>query len=338
MRLLAPFNSSVKVINLFKKLGTEKKYQMSFFIVSMCTILCLYVGIGYVIKQETAKKFLLEENKYIVKYVEDVQLEEGQLVVKGWSFYKGSDSDNNFAEIILRNVNDEEDVVVLDTVMEMRTDVNEYFGGNENYTNSGFVAKGKDKRIQTDLKSYEILIRLQYFVSGSEYSGEKVKQERTVSTKRYIVNGKLAAMLPEEDFEPIRTKSVMLNEVFDNGKLLAYRKDADMHVYQYGKDLYWVAGEHFAFEEDGSTYIGLQVETTKPECLPTGWKKGDWTGEYLNFYFEEHEITVDEMLPYRIAVRALPSEYPVTQVGTGCLANSEWIWREFGNIDISSLQ
>lgn len=338
MKGVAPFNSLGKIVKFFKKLGVERKYQIWFFLVSMCVIFSVYAGLRHGIRMEAARNVYLEENKNIVKYIEAVRKEGEQLIVKGWSFYKGSDSENNCVEIILRNVNDKEDVIVLDTVMETRTDINEYYGGNEDYTNSGFVARGKDKKIQTEIKSYEILIRLQYFVEEMKRPGEMSKKEQTISTNRYIVDGKLTSMIPEENCEPVRTKSPLLNEVFENGKLLVYRKDADMYVYQYGKELYWIAGEKFFFEEDGRTHIGLQVETTKPECLPKGWKKGDWTGEYVHFYFEENEISADEVFPYRVAVQEIPSDYPVMCFWTGYLVNMEWVWKEFCNIDVSSLQ
>jgi len=321
-----------KVKRFFRKLNEKRAYQVVFFVVSMCVILVLYGGVSYKISYQ--KMITVTEDKNLVKYIEDVKFENEELSISGWCFYRNVDSNKSKIRVFLRNLADENDIIWLDTQRVARDDVDAYYGGTVDYSQTGFVASKNLKKRNVEMNSYEIMITFAY---DEELTGKNSKEVmKTVATNRYIHNGFLSALRLEEDVEPVRGIADEFNEILENGQLLVHRDDYGMYIYQYKGKIYWIAENKFYFEEDGTTTIQYQLDTTRFDKLPIYRTENNWFYDNLGFAFEHKEIIVSG-IPYRVAVSDIPTSYPVTGIETGYYTNSQWIWREYLNLDIRNI-
>lgn len=318
-----------KVKGFFRNFNEKRSYQIVFFVVSMCTILSLYAGVRVRIITNKAHEYTIVEDKSLIKYVEEAYVDGNALKISGWCFNKGVNSNNQEIQVFLRNLEDENDVVWMDVERVKRDDVNDYYECSYDYSQTGFEARANVRKLDLQKKNYEIFLKVSY----SREEGENTKVAKTVSSKRYVVEGALTALEPRVDKEPVRTTSIELNTIFDNGQLLLYREDFDIYVYQYEGKLYWVAGEKFFFEEDATTYIQYQLDTSRIDKLPKSRLENEWYWDNIGFNFEEYEITEKEFAPYRVAVKDIPTEYPVLCFWTGYYVNT-WVWEEYLNLDI----
>ena len=328
-----------KVKRFFRELNEKRSYQVVFFVVSMCVVLGGYVILRTVVAEGSSHRYTVVKDKNLIKYVEEVSVERDILTVSGWCFYKDVDSNKNNVQVFLKNIDDEEDTVWLDVEKVIRDDVDAYYDCAYDYSQTGFEARTKVKKLDLQEKDYEIFLKISFTkeeVERTEEGETVVEREyvKTVSAKRYISDGKLTALKPGLDKEPTRTASMEINTVFDKGQLLQHREDLDTYIYQYGKKLYWVAGKNFYFEEDGTTYIQYQLDTTQADNLPKYRIENGWGWDNLGFIFEDNEMKKEDVYPYRIAVRDLPIDYSVTCFETGYFNDAEWIWKENSNIDI----
>ncbi len=327
-----------KVKRFFRNLSEKRSYQIVFFVVSMCVIFGIYFGIR-------TRMFLIQEHEYTViddvklaKCVEDVSIEKGRIKVTGWCFYKDIDSNKNKVQVFLRNVEDKTDIVWLDVKEMVRDDINAYFDGEVDYSQCGFEASTRTNKLDIGKKTYEIFIKLTYTIDFVQQNNwiENREYIQTVSTKQYLRQGELTA-LSEENNIAVISASEELNEVINNGLLLVFREDVGMYVYQYKNKLYWVANEAFYFTENGRTYIQYHLYTNRADKLPKARLEAGYSFDNRGFYFEEHELIQEENNPYRVAVYDIPQEYPITYFSTGYYEDSEWIWRENINLNVSAL-
>lgn len=310
------------------------------FFVGMGIILGAYAWMRNIVQHGIDQRYELVEHNDLIRYVESAEVTDNELVISGWCFYTGVDTERNKVQVFLRNVEDEADTIWLDVEPVVREDVNNYYDCNVDYRYCGFRANKELKKISLEGKNFEILIKLSYEVEGIVKDGDKevATQEKcvkTVLTNRYLCDGVFTALLPED--EPIQTESALLNEIFEKGQLMLYHKDADMYVYQYGTKMYWVAGKDFYFEEDGTTYIQFQLGTTRADRLPKHRQENGWNWDNIGFVFEERELKDEVTALYRVTVCDIPTEYPITRFGTGYYTDSAWVWQVYRTPDISEL-
>ncbi len=324
--------------------GNEKKRsnlsKVIIFVTSMIPILGVYLLIGSLIQRTKDQEYIVKEHSDVIRYVESAEVIDKRLAISGWCFYPGVDSERNKIQVFLRNVEDETDTIWMDMESVIREDVNAYYDCDTDYRHSGFRASKKIKKVPLEGKTYEILIKLTYYVDKIEKYGkeEQVVQkeyEKTVLTNCYLCNGVLTALLPED--EPIQTESALLNEIFEKGRLMLYQRDADMYVYQYGTKMYWVAGKDFYLKESGKTTVQFQLNTTRSDLLPIERQENGHDWDNISFYFEMNELKDEATELYRVAVCDIPTEYPITRFWTGYYADSEWIWKVYRTPDISKL-
>lgn len=308
----------------------NQRKQIAIFILGMCVVLGSYVLLRGIVEQKVLQRYDVLEDYKLVKYVEDVKVDDENLVVSGWCFYRGVDSRECQIQVFLRNVEDKRDVIWLDVNRVERDDIDAYFDSEISYSSCGFEASIKRKKLEKKNKTYEIFVKLTY-----KEMDEFVPTRKTVSTKRYIRDGKLTVVDPKEESYSL-SASNELNEVMEKGKLLVQRSDYDICIYQYNNKLYWVAGEKYFFEEDNSTYMQYQLYTTREDKLPLQRVERGLTFDNIGFDFEKNEL-VGVMAPYRVAVCDIPQEYPIMYVETGYFIDAKWIWVERFNLDISSL-
>ncbi len=186
-----------------------------------------------------------------------------------------------------------------------RTEVNDYFFCEYDYSHSGFTASG-----ETDLsEEYEVMIQFPWSVpipTGVYVSASGVRR---------FSKDQFTAPDIEADFTA-------------DGTLLVCRPDHHCWVYQYDGALYWIADPDFCFEEDGTTYIQYQLWTTQTEKLPQKRLEKGNLWDNIGGYFETYEIRGD-WNGYRVMKRELPSAYAITSIETGYYKNGSWIWKEF---------
>lgn len=331
-----------KVRRFFRNFNEKRSYQIVFFIVSMCVILGGYFVLRMKVAEEVSHRYTVIEDINLAKYVEEVCIEEDVLTISGWCFYKDVDSSRNNVQVFLRNLNDEEDIVWLDVETVTREDVDAYFDCEVDYSQSGFLARTKAKKLNAE-SSYEIFLKLTYFDEQAKREGvveERIDQKHivTVSTKRYLSKERVETFRPGEDSILEKTTAEYLNKIFKEGLLLGYDKESDIYIYQFMNKLYWVAGKKAHFEEDGTTRIEFQLNTTRPDLLPEERIMLGKNYDNLAFMFEEKELISESYYPYRVAEYAVAEAYPVTGFWTGYHDGSDWVWREELNLDIRLLK
>jgi len=135
------------------------------------------------------------------------------------------------------------------------------------------------------------------------------------------------------DQPDLNIKSELLREVFTNGRLCFYQKNEGMYVYQYNDQLYWIANEEFDYDEDKLTYIQYQLYTPQINKLPEN--RMQYGFDNLDFNFEEYEYVDENTAPYRVAIKDIPADYPITYIVTGVYdtVNKAWIWQKQINMN-----
>lgn len=267
------------------------------------TITCLAVAItghnvGGVEADITPRLFCFQ--------VEDSVLQDGELNLSGFAFRY--DHETRKPTIILRSTETGKRIT-LDTEQVARPDVNEYFACEYDYSYSGFNAFGR-----VDDQEYEILIRWPWSVA--------------LSTGVYIDSNTIRYSPAESFRAPDTSDAPDLKEIVEDGVPRVYRPDYHCWVYQKGWSLYWIVDQDFNFEDDGSTYIQYQLNTTQKEKLPQKRIENGWFWDNIGGHFEKYELT-GNFGSYRVMRREIPTAYSVTSIETGYYKNGEWIWKNF---------
>jgi len=323
-----------KIRRFFNNLNEKRSYQIVFFIVSMCVVLGMYLGIRAKISVDKSHEYMVVEDKNLIKCIEDVTINKKELCISGWCFYKNVDSKSNSVQVFLRNITDESDIVWMDTESVIREDINDYYDCEYDYSHTGFAGSRRVSKLDLEEKTYEILLK----VSFDDPKGEqdKLRRNKSVTTNLFIKNGKLTAALVDKG-SLIETASKELDEVIQSGKLLWYEENQELYIYQYRNKLYWIAGEQFFFRDDNFTRIAFQLDTTRVDKLPTSRVKEGYDWDSRGFVFEENEMLQWNTQPYRVAKCDIPSEYPITWFWTGHYYGEESIWETTLNLDIEML-
>jgi len=257
--------------------------------------------------------------------VENISIENDTLKLEGYAFYLNQDSTNASISLFLKNLKNN-DEIWMETETINRPDIREHYNCKFNYANYGFIATKKYNKLSME-DGYEIFINIDTF----DESGNKYR--KTVSSKRYLFEDRILSFNPYDfDYPDANIKSDLLKNVLTKGLLHIYRKDIGLYVYEYQNKLYWIANNHFPFDEDGKTYIPYQLYTTQNSNLPE--YRIQYGFDNLDFYFEDNELTNEATYPYRVAVHDIPVQYTVTYIVTGIYdtANKDWLCREFFQI------
>jgi len=231
--------------------------------------------------------------------------------MEGWVFKPNEDAEeDDFAVVLYDYVNDEKYYPQIKEIV--RDDVNKYFLCEYDYTASGFVATIRSKKIDLENVNYEVLV-------------QDLSDRSAIKTGIYISKGKLMYVKPE-DYVPLNVEGTALEEIVYNGVLRVYRPDVGIYVYQYEKNLYWIADESYEFEEDGLTALQYIVGTIQTGKLTQNRLDNGDDRDNRSFNFERQEITANlNSGTYRVTTTLLPTEYAIKKMWTGCYVD-KWIW------------
>lgn len=293
----------------------------------ICLVLCLIVLLSFIFVNKRIDKNKFREYKIandikLINSIESINIENDNIIISGYAYLLNISSRNSSISLFLNNIDNEEDIWI-DIEQVERLDVNSYFNSEYDYSYSGFIGNiNKNKLNQDDL--YEIVINIDYY-ANDDLNSKKVR--KTVSSKQYIFNNRLYNYNPYEFDKPdLNIDSDVLKNVFLNGELCFYKKESGMYVYQYEGKLFWIATKEFEFENNKSVYIPFQVFTSQADKLPKN--RVQYMSLNLDFDFMSYEL-IDEMTePYRVAIRDIPEDFPITYIKTGVYdkKNREWIW------------
>lgn len=290
-------------------------------VLSLIVIVLFYIANVWICKMKGYRYSITNEIE-LINQIEDVDIEDNKISIKGYSFLLGMDSDDTEISILLRSIFNGKEIWA-DVSQSLRADVASFFNDDYNYEKSGFIADVKKSRLKVG-DCYEIIVKLDYEINEAN-SNEKSIKSKTVSTNKYIMNEELYSYNPVEYNHP-NIELDSFNEVFYNGQLSFY-KDG-MYVYQFNNKLYWFTNDEFYLNEDGLTYIPCNVYTSHVDKLPENRKQSGF--ETLGFIFEEHEYTDQSIYPYHVAIWDIPNDYPISHIITGNYdhKSNTWIWSQ----------
>ena len=265
--------------------------SMAFMVVSLVVIIHNH-GLSGVEADATPRAYCFQ--------VDSVEFTDGTIELNGFTFrYEHSSSDYS---LLLRA--EDGTRIELEKEIVPRSDVNNYFLCDYDYTNSGFKA-----RVDVVEGEYEILIKWPWSIA--------------LSTGVFI-NSDGVHYVSEKEFEAPEINA----DFIQKGVVRVYRPDFHCWVYQYEGSLYWIVDQDFNFEEDDTTYIQYQLWTSQTENLPQKRLDNNWLWDNIGGNFEDYEVQGD-FGEYRVMRRELPTEYPITAIVTGYHKNRKWIWRNY---------
>jgi len=223
--------------------------------------------------------------------VENLVCRDEELTISGYCFRY--EEPHEEYQIILKS---NDSATNIDVAIHLPSNtINNYYKCENNYSQVGFKVITK---IDTN-EMYEILVKWSNGI--------------TMSTGTYIRNNQVIySSNPAPAFD---------------GTLLVACPEYDFYVYQKGGELYWLCGDRFPFEDDGSTYIQYQLWTTQIDNLPEKRLANEWFWDNIGFVFEDNEI--ESWNGYRVAKRAIPEEYSITSIVTGYYKDGKWIWKDY---------
>lgn len=267
-----------------------------------------YISMGYTV---------VDDSYSYCHQIDSVAVEDNKLKITGWFFVLEEDTDpiGNKSELrlILRDVETEKSYY-LDTEQVVRTDVNDYFLCEYDYSNCGFAGEIKTNKLSLEDSIYEILIR------------NDMSEKGAVSTGNYVVDGNLEFINPNGFVEP-KLEGTDIEFVIKEGDIRDCRPEHGIYIYQYKDKLYWIADEKYSFEKNGSSLVQCEVATTQPGKLYEYGKPNRIDRDNRGFVFEGSELRDVNTGEYRVAVREIPDEYSVTGIWTGCHIRDEgWVW------------
>ena len=278
----------------------------------------------------------IKDNEEHVYQVESLTIDESEVVIKGW-FFELKSIRNKLCEnvkktkpdVILYDINTEieknidgSDKMYKGKALNMewydRPDINKYFSCEYDYTHCGFTARIPISEIDLDNKQYQIAFK---------YQEENPNMWGILSTT-YIDKGSLCYVSPKDIIE-LDITGTDLDTIVKDGICVASCPEYHICVYQKEWELYWIADEDYFFEDDNSTYIEYQLETTQYDKLPLDRINNGWFWSNIGSNFENHEITESISCgKYRVCSRKIPTDYSITRIVTGYYVDGKWIWQK----------
>lgn len=263
--------------------------------------------------------------------VDEINIEETEMVIKGWFFSLKKvrneeriiDSNKKLGILLFRIDNQEqnslkEDLektgIPLNVEYTYRNDVNEYFKCEYDYSRCGFIAKINSQDIDILNSEYQIVFK------------PDEEAQIGIMSNSYIIDGDLS-YVSSKDIVKIDTEGTDLKKIVDEGTCVASCPEYNIAIYQKEWDLYWIADEHYNFENDGTTYITYEMATTQFDKLPKERIEHGWYWSNIGANFEDYEIT-DELQcgKYRVCKRRIPEEYSVVFISTGYYYDDAYVW------------
>lgn len=247
-----------------------------------------------------------------VYQVESIEVKEKDFLIEGFAFQINKDACIGDFEIVLHEIETGINVF-METNYCDREDVRKFFGGDDDYLYSGFVATIKAKKLDLKNKDYEVVLRM---------TGD----EKAYRTGTYISKGELMYANPV-DYVPLKVEGTDLEKVIEKGVLRLYEPDYGMYIYQWEGELYWIAEEEYDFTE-GETRVQYQYDTIHiVEALQNSLDTQLYA-KNSSFWFSENEMLEWNTGKYRVAKETIPTGEPIRRMWTGNYVE-EWIWMEF---------
>lgn len=292
-----------------------------------------FVLINEQMSQDNKDSFIPIEDSNAYAYQIESMIDENEMVaLKGWFFelknVRGKEiefEENEKLGIILYELSSEKldnssekrKGVSLEVEHQKRTDIDNYFKCDYDYSDCGFVARINKKMIDLQNGDYQIIFK----TNESGMNG--------ISSGIFIHNGELSYVNPMDKMD-FKSAPDDVREIVEKGVCVASCPESHMCVYQCGWKLYWIADEQYEFCENGKTYIQFQIDTTQFDNLPIERIENGAQTDNIGDLFENHEITSNGSYgKYRVAVRDIPSEYSVVRIITGFYKEDNWVWRRF---------
>ena len=264
-------------------------------------------------------------------HIDSADYEDDKLILSGWyidlknvrNVQKDVDEIKDIC-ILLHDINDKEEYNIdgtpkrskglkMDVSKQKRTDVNQYFLCEYDYSDCGFIATIDSELLDIQNGKYQVVFK-------------KSKNDEQGIIIGYFVDGKIQYVDPKDNIE-LNIQGTDLEKIVNEGTCLVSCPDFHICVYQFQKSLYWIAGKEYSFEEDGSTYIQCMVDTTQFDKLPSDRLQNGWYTGSIGSNFESNELTgIMECGEYRVFSLELPTEYSLTRLVTGYNIDDNWIW------------
>ena len=284
--------------------------HLSICIGSLCVLWTGYIFATEKIKEIAATPIGVTTDDYSWVYqLDGLESHAKKIVLYGFAFQVDKNSLEGQYKIVLRDMESGKDIFPEMRYVE-RADVNEYFLCEYDYLKSGFEAEFKTKKLDLQNGNYQLLLYLE-------------EKEYAFGTKIYISKGNIMYTNPV-DYLPLEVEGTDLEEVVENGILRVYRPDERIYIYQYNKELYWIAEQEY-FDGNEDTLIECQLDTTQVERLPKHRLENEWFWDNIAFWFSEYELTGIDTGKYRVAKKKLPMEYSIVRMWTGKY-DRDWKW------------
>ena len=112
---------------------------------------------------------IVESNEAVNGKIDEIIVDEGKISIKGWAFREVPYMIDRV--VLLRNVDDKNEVWKLNTILEEKTILSDGFGERA-YANAGFSANGNVKK-EMQNKEYEIVIYFRDIEGNYLFNTEK---------------------------------------------------------------------------------------------------------------------------------------------------------------------
>lgn len=239
--------------------------------------------------------------------IDSVDLNNDQLRISGFALW--FDHTVYEMKIALKSTDNLEQIPLTVEYGLERSDVQDYFRCDYDYTNSGFNAIGHINKGQ----EYEIVVSLdwpRYIPTGIYYSENSIHY------------------LPKSQNDLPFADGKEINEIICNGELRDYCQDYQCWIYQYNGCLYWIFDNNSPFFENEDACIQYQLWTTQVEKLPSYRLENGWDWDERNGQFEEYEV-LNISQQYRVMRRLIPTDYAVKSILTGYYMDDKWVWKTY---------
>ena len=288
--------------------GAERMISRDKFpaIVFSMSILFIFVCVGVYIGGSEDEVEADDSSKVYCFQIDKAEMDGENITLTGFAFRYERKSAS--PTLTLRSTSTG-DKIELNVRQIARRDVNQYFLCEYDYEPVGFIATGTINPTE----EYEVLAQWPWsflFPTGVFVTGTDVHY---VAEKDSVV--------PEAD-------GTALEPIVKKGVLRVYQPEEHCWVYQYEGALYWIVGQDFFFEEDGTTYIQYQLYTTQTANLPAHRLEHNNLWDNIGGYFETNELE-GNFGAYRVMRREIPTAYSVTSIVTGYYKNGRWIWKHY---------
>ncbi len=210
--------------SLAKKIAGNRVYQVITFVALMGIVITGYIYMDGQINR------MLEVKEQIFSWVyqvDEIKQEDGKLVLTGFAFELEKDAIGNNFEIVLRDIETGKFHFPKMTY-EARTDVNDYFLCEYDYTQSGFTATIPLKKLDLEEGEYEVMLRL-----------KEDKKRIAYPISVYYADNQMQFANPKEFIKP-DVKGTELEQIVENGVLRTFNEEYQTWVYQYEGELYWI--------------------------------------------------------------------------------------------------